>query len=132
VTLPSINWCLFCGVILCSARVMGEFGSLIVVSGRIRGQINTMPLHVGIRYSEYQSVAAFAVASLLALVTLAIKSVAEWRMERERDILPTLGHPHAVALRSVRCDQLTGGLAPPRVRPLPGAPKKSPRFAARA
>ena len=74
------------GVILCNARAMGEFGAVSVVSGHIRGQTNTMPLHVEILYNEYQSVAAFAVASLLALlalVTLAIKSVAEWRHERE-------------------------------------------------
>jgi sulfate transport system permease protein len=74
------------GVILCNARAMGEFGAVSVVSGHIRGQTNTMPLHVEILYNEYQSVAAFAVASLLALlalVTLVIKSVAEWRHERE-------------------------------------------------
>ncbi|RYF36456.1 MAG: hypothetical protein EOO21_01925, partial [Comamonadaceae bacterium] len=73
------------GVILCNARAMGEFGAVSVVSGHIRGQTNTMPLHVEILYNEYQSVAAFAVASLLALlavVTLAIKSVAEWQHER--------------------------------------------------
>ncbi|MBG9387004.1 sulfate ABC transporter permease subunit CysW [Caenimonas aquaedulcis] len=86
VTLPNIKWGLIYGVILCNARAMGEFGAVSVVSGHIRGQTNTMPLHVEILYNEYQSVAAFAVASLLALlalVTLAIKSVAEWRQERE-------------------------------------------------
>ncbi len=85
VTLPNIKWGLIYGVILCNARAMGEFGAVSVVSGHIRGQTNTMPLHVEILYNEYQSVAAFSVASLLALlalVTLAIKSVAEWRHER--------------------------------------------------
>jgi sulfate transport system permease protein len=82
VTLPNIKWGLMYGVILCHARAMGEFGAVSVVSGHIRGQTNTMPLHVEILYNEYQSVAAFAVASLmalLALVTLIIKSVVEWR-----------------------------------------------------
>ena len=86
VTLPNIKWGLIYGVILCNARAMGEFGAVSVVSGHIRGQTNTMPLHVEVLYNEYQSVAAFAVASLLALlalVTLAIKSAAEWRHERE-------------------------------------------------
>ena len=86
VTLPNIKWGLIYGVILCNARAMGEFGAVSVVSGHIRGQTNTMPLHVEILYNEYQSVAAFAVASLLALlavVTLAIKSAAEWKQERE-------------------------------------------------
>ena len=86
VTLPNIKWGLIYGVILCNARAMGEFGAVSVVSGHIRGQTNTMPLHVEILYNEYQSVAAFAVASLLALlalVTLVIKSVAEWMHERE-------------------------------------------------
>ncbi|BDT67482.1 sulfate transport system permease protein CysW [Comamonadaceae bacterium OS-1] len=86
VTLPNIKWGLLYGVILTNARAMGEFGAVSVVSGHIRGQTNTLPLHVEILYNEYQSVAAFAVASLLAilaLVTLVIKSVAEWRIERE-------------------------------------------------
>ena len=86
VTLPNIKWGLVYGVILCNARAMGEFGAVSVVSGHIRGQTNTMPLHVEILYNEYQSVAAFAVASLLALlalVTLAVKSIVEWRHERE-------------------------------------------------
>ena len=86
VTLPNIKWGLIYGVILCNARAMGEFGAVSVVSGHIRGQTNTMPLHVEILYNEYQSVAAFAVASLLALlalVTLLIKSIAEWRQERD-------------------------------------------------
>jgi sulfate transport system permease protein len=87
VTLPNIKWGLIYGVILCNARAMGEFGAVSVVSGHIRGQTNTLPLHVEILYNEYQSVAAFAVASLLALlalVTLLIKSGVEWRFERER------------------------------------------------
>ena len=86
VTLPNIKWGLLYGVILCNARAMGEFGAVSVVSGHIRGQTNTMPLHVEILYNEYQSVAAFAVASLLALlalVTLAIKSFIEWQHEQE-------------------------------------------------
>ena len=87
VTLPNIKWGLVYGVILCNARAMGEFGAVSVVSGHIRGQTNTMPLHVEILYNEYQSVAAFAVASLLALLavaTLLIKSVVEWKFEREQ------------------------------------------------
>ena len=87
VTLPNIKWGLIYGVILCNARAMGEFGAVSVVSGHIRGQTNTMPLHVEILYNEYQSVAAFAVASLLALlalVTLVIKSVVEWQFERDQ------------------------------------------------
>jgi sulfate transport system permease protein len=86
VTLPNIKWGLLYGVILCNARAMGEFGAVSVVSGHIRGQTNTMPLHVEILYNEYQSVAAFAVASLLALLallTLVIKSIVEWRHERD-------------------------------------------------
>jgi len=86
VTLPNIKWGLIYGVILCNARAMGEFGAVSVVSGHIRGQTNTMPLHVEILYNEYQSVAAFAVASLLALlalVTLVLKSFVEWRHARE-------------------------------------------------
>jgi sulfate transport system permease protein len=86
VTLPNIKWGLIYGVILCNARAMGEFGAVSVVSGHIRGQTNTMPLHVEILYNEYQSVAAFAVASLLALlalVTLVVKSLAEWKQERD-------------------------------------------------
>ena len=86
VTLPNIKWGLLYGVILCNARAMGEFGAVSVVSGHIRGQTNTMPLHVEILYNEYQSVAAFAIASLLALlalVTLVIKSFVEWQFERD-------------------------------------------------
>ncbi len=86
VTLPNIKWGLVYGVILCNARAMGEFGAVSVVSGHIRGQTNTLPLHVEILYNEYQSVAAFAVASLLAilaLVTLVTKQVAQWRHEQD-------------------------------------------------
>jgi sulfate transport system permease protein len=82
VTLPNIRWALLYGVLLCNARAMGEFGAVAVVSGHIRGETNTMPLHVEILYNEYNFVAAFAVASLLALlalVTLAAKSLLEWR-----------------------------------------------------
>jgi sulfate/thiosulfate transport system permease protein len=81
VTLPNIKWGLFYGVVLCNARAMGEFGAVSVVSGHIRGQTNTLPLHVEILYNEYNFVAAFAVASLLALlalVTLGLKSFIEW------------------------------------------------------
>jgi len=82
VTLPNVAWGLLYGVLLCNARAMGEFGAVSVVSGHIRGQTNTMPLHVEILYNEYDFVGAFAVASLLALlalVTLAAKSFLEWR-----------------------------------------------------
>lgn len=90
VTLPNVKWGILYGVILCNARAMGEFGAVSVVSGHIRGLTNTMPLHVEILYNEYNFVAAFAVASLLALlalVTLVMKSVAEWRLARERHAL---------------------------------------------
>jgi sulfate transport system permease protein len=83
VTLPNVAWGLLYGVLLCNARAMGEFGAVSVVSGHIRGQTNTMPLHVEILYNEYDFVGAFAVASLLALlalVTLVGKSILEWRM----------------------------------------------------
>ena len=82
VTLPNVRWALLYGVLLCNARAMGEFGAVSVVSGHIRGKTNTMPLHVEILYNEYNFAAAFAVASLLALlalVTLALKSLLEWR-----------------------------------------------------
>ena len=85
VTLPNIKWGLLYGVILCNARAMGEFGAVSVVSGHIRGETNTMPLQVEILYNEYNFAAAFAVASLLALlalVTLAIKSFVEWRLHQ--------------------------------------------------
>jgi sulfate transport system permease protein len=82
VTLPNIRWALLYGVVLCNARAMGEFGAVSVVSGHIRGKTNTMPLHVEILYNEYNFAAAFAVASLLALlalITLVIKIGLEWR-----------------------------------------------------
>lgn len=85
VTLPNIKWGLLYGVILCNARAMGEFGAVSVVSGHIRGMTNTIPLHVEILYNEYQFAAAFAVASILAvlaLVTLAIKNLVEWHAHR--------------------------------------------------
>lgn len=85
VTLPNIKWGLLYGAILCNARAMGEFGAVSVVSGQIRGLTNTMTLHVEILYNEYQYSAAFAVASLLALlalVTLVAKNVVEWRNAR--------------------------------------------------
>jgi sulfate transport system permease protein len=88
VTLPNIRWGLLYGVLLCNARAMGEFGAVSVVSGHIRGLTNTMPLHVEILYNEYNYAAAFAVASLLALlalVTLAGKSILEWRQPGLRD-----------------------------------------------
>jgi sulfate/thiosulfate transport system permease protein len=87
VTLPNIRWGLMYGVLLCNARAMGEFGAVSVVSGHIRGLTNTMPLHVEILYNEYNYTAAFAVASLLALLallTLAGKSFLEWRQPELR------------------------------------------------
>src|SRR3977135_3359713 len=87
VTLPNIKWALLYGVILCNARAMGEFGAVSVVSGHVRGLTNTMPLHVEILYNEYNYAAAFAVASLLALLallTLAGKSFLEWRQPELR------------------------------------------------
>jgi sulfate transport system permease protein len=86
VTLPNIKWGLLYGVLLCNARAMGEFGAVSVVSGHIRGLTNTMPLHVEVLYNDYQYTAAFAVASLLALlalVTLTLKSFLEWRYADE-------------------------------------------------
>jgi sulfate transport system permease protein len=92
VTLPNIRWGLLYGVLLCNARAMGEFGAVSVVSGHIRGETNTMPLHVEVLYNEYNFVAAFAVASLLAmlaLVTLVLKTFLEWR---HRDAIAAMGH----------------------------------------
>ncbi|MGL4296630.1 MAG: sulfate ABC transporter permease subunit CysW [Aestuariivirga sp.] len=86
VTLPNIKWALLYGVLLCNARAMGEFGAVSVVSGHIRGLTNTMPLHIEILYNEYNFVAAFAVATLLAglaLLTLVAKSFLEWRYAGE-------------------------------------------------
>ena len=87
VTLPNIKWGLLYGVILCNARAMGEFGAVSVVSGHIRGETNTMPLQVEILYNEYNFTAAFAIASLLALlalVTLAVKTFIEWRLHQAK------------------------------------------------
>ena len=89
VTLPNVKWALLYGVILCNARAMGEFGAVSVVSGHIRGKTNTIPLHVEILYNEYNFVAAFAVASLLAilaLVTLVAKTVVESRIRNEQEL----------------------------------------------
>jgi sulfate transport system permease protein len=88
VTIPSIKWGLLYGIILCNARAMGEFGAVSVVSGHIRGQTNTLPLHIEILYNEYQFAASFAAASILAglaLVTLVVKSLLEWLHVRDRE-----------------------------------------------
>jgi sulfate transport system permease protein len=97
VTLPKIKWGLLYGLVLCNARAMGEFGAVSVVSGHIRGETNTLPLHVEILYNEYAFAASFAVASvltLLALVTLALKTAVEWQQRRsvthEADTAPIL------------------------------------------
>jgi len=94
VTLPNIRWALLYGVVLCNARSMGEFGAVSVVSGHIRGETNTLPLHVEILYNEYCFAAAFATASLLAtlaLVTLVLKSLVEYRIRRERRLAAAAG-----------------------------------------
>jgi sulfate transport system permease protein len=91
VTLPNVRWGLLYGVVLCNARAMGEFGAVSVVSGHIKGETNTMPLHVEVLYNEYHFAAAFAVASLLtllAIVTLVLKSFVEWRIRRNQEALP--------------------------------------------
>lgn len=96
VTLPNIKWGLLYGVILANARAMGEFGAVSVVSGHIRGETNTLPLHVEILYNEYNQIGAFAAASvlaLLALVTLVAKTVVEWRMKKETEMLNTVLAP---------------------------------------
>ena len=88
VTLPNIRWALLYGVLLCNARAMGEFGAVSVVSGHIRGETNTLPLHVEILYNEYNYAGAFAVASLLsviAVITLALKKFLEWKTGRENE-----------------------------------------------
>jgi sulfate/thiosulfate transport system permease protein len=85
VTLPNVKWALLYGVILCNARAMGEFGAVSVVSGHIRGLTDTMPLHIEVLYNDYQFVPAFAVASLLALLTLmtlVVKSAVEWKSQQ--------------------------------------------------
>lgn len=86
VTLPNIRWGLLYGVILCTARAMGEFGAVAVVSGAVRGQTNTVPLLIDQLYNDHQSVAAFAMASLLAMlgiITLAVKTVVEWKIQQQ-------------------------------------------------
>ena len=88
VTLPNIKWGLLYGVVLCTARALGEFGAVSVVSGHIRGQTNTLPLHVEILYNEYNYAGAFAVASLLsvlAVITLALKKFLEWKTGQEQE-----------------------------------------------
>lgn len=89
VTLPNIKWGLLYGVILCNARAMGEFGAVSVVSGHIRGETNTLPLHIEILYNEYQFSASFAVASLLvmlAVITLIVKSIVEWKSGQQKAV----------------------------------------------
>jgi sulfate transport system permease protein len=89
VTLPNIKWALLYGVILCNARAMGEFGAVSVVSGHIRGKTNTIPLHVEILFNEYQFAASFAVASLLvllAVVTIIVKSIIEWKYDQDQKV----------------------------------------------
>jgi len=114
VTLPKVKWGLLYGVILCNARAMGEFGAVSVVSGHIRGLTNTLPLHVEILYNEYQFQAAFAVASLLALlaiVTLVAKSLVEWREASGRQ--ESVEEPEPPPLG--RSGRLRGGEPPTRV-----------------
>ena len=101
VTLPNIKWGLLYGIILCNARTMGEFGAMSVVSGHIRGETNTMPLQVEVLYNEYNVAAAFALASLLAmlaLVTLILKSLLEWkgvgRNVAESRFISEIDHEH--------------------------------------
>ena len=109
VTLPSIKWGLLYGMILCSARAMGEFGAVSVVSGHIRNQTNTLPLHIEILYNEYQFVASFACAtllSLLALVTLLIKRLIEWRLHQELLLQKT--QPPVSAIVSATADAVEG------------------------
>ena len=99
VTLPNIKWGLLYGVILANARAMGEFGAVSVVSGHIRGETNTLPLHVEILYNEYNAIGAFASASvlaLLALVTLVAKTVVEWQMRKESEMLDAVLSPEAL------------------------------------
>ncbi len=119
VTLPNVKWGLLYGVILCNARAMGEFGAVSVVSGHIRGQTDTMPLHVEILYNEYNFSAAFAVASLLALlalVTLGLKLLAERHMSAELAAARDVPHAHAgpvtfdsLSRRLRRCTTATPG-----------------------
>ncbi len=90
ITLPNIKWGLLYGMLLCNARAMGEFGAVSVVSGHIRGLTNTLPLHVEVSYNEYDFVASFASASILAglaIVTLILKTILEWKQQRDRQEL---------------------------------------------
>lgn len=101
VTLPSVKWGLIYGVILCNARAMGEFGAVSVVSGHIAGLTDTMPLRVEKLYNEYNAAAAFAVASLLALLalaTLGLKSLLEWKLKRSMDLAQRMSEPPAEGL----------------------------------
>ncbi len=105
VTLPNMKWGLLYGVILCNARAMGEFGAVSVVSGHIRGRTNTVPLHIEILYNEYQFAPAFAVASLLALLALAtlfIKSIVEWKSAQSVRVLETAAAPNVVVNHGVK------------------------------
>ncbi|MEK7415577.1 MAG: sulfate ABC transporter permease subunit CysW [Planctomycetota bacterium] len=96
VTLPNVKWGLIYGIILCSARAMGEFGAVSVVSSHIRGQTNTMPLHIDILYNEYQATAAFACASLLSLLAIATLIIKEWVAWRQRQAMQrATGDPNA-------------------------------------
>ncbi len=100
ITLPNIKWGLLYGVILCNARAMGEFGAVSVVSGLIRGETNTLPLHVEVLYNDYEFSAAFAVASLLtllALATLVAKSIVEWRTAAAGPVHHEPGMPLIIA-----------------------------------
>ncbi|HUP08710.1 MAG TPA: sulfate ABC transporter permease subunit CysW [Caldimonas sp.] len=111
VTLPNVRWALLYGVILCNARAMGEFGAVSVVSGHVRGVTDTLPLHIEILYNEYQSAAAFAVASLLALlalVTLALKAVVERRMARAARLAVQAARKDDVAARGPQRSNAVG------------------------
>ncbi|MDP0498479.1 MAG: sulfate ABC transporter permease subunit CysW [Verrucomicrobiota bacterium JB022] len=104
VTLPNVRWALLYGVLLCNARAMGEFGAVSVVSGHIRGMTNTVPLHVEILYNEYNFVAAFAMATslaLLALLTLAGKSLIEWRLARNAELREKMRRPDNTPLHQL-------------------------------
>ena len=108
VTLPNVKWALIYGVILCNARAMGEFGAVSVVSGHIRGLTDTVPLHIEILYNDYQFVAAFAVASLLALLalmTLLVKSVVEWKAGQQ--FAAQSASDHGVELMSISVRGIT-------------------------
>ena len=129
VTLPNVKWALLTGVILCNARAMGEFGAVSVVSGHVRGQTNTIPLHVEILYNEYQFAAAFAVASLLAflaLVTLAVKALVEWREELRQRIATLEAHAPAANAPAGRdaAGSGAGSVVPAPLAALPGVARQ--------